>query len=63
MLVRAVPRMEVGTIVDRIYDDLLAGARLEPSLGSMRTALSASLAVLNIDMPGHRRDESSQQNG
>lgn len=41
--------IEVGSLVDRIYDDVLGGAPLEKAIDLIRSKLSAACAVLTIE--------------
>lgn len=41
--------IEVGSLVDRIYDDVLGGAPLEKPIDLIRSKLSAACAILTIE--------------
>lgn len=43
--------VQVSTLLDRIYDELLAGAPLQQSIDLIRSTLSACFAVLTIETP------------
>ncbi|WP_342363267.1 helix-turn-helix transcriptional regulator [Terrarubrum flagellatum] len=54
---------EIGSLVDRIYDDLLGGAPLQRSVDLIRSKLSAAYAVLTIERRAQTPDRMTVVSG